>query len=67
MLDPETLAELLEVELIPPAATEDGVSAGASLIDVCKVKESDGKLGCSVVLLGIMLLADMVEDAVIVD
>ncbi|KAI7499612.1 hypothetical protein KC367_g4316 [Hortaea werneckii] len=67
VLDPETLAELLEVELIPPAATEDEESAGPSLIDVCKVKESDEVPGCSEALLGIMLLADIVEDAVIVD
>ncbi|KAI7252220.1 hypothetical protein KC343_g835 [Hortaea werneckii] len=67
VLDPETLAETLEIELVLSAGTEDEVSAGASLIDVCNVKEGDGLLDCSDVLLGTPLLVDMVEDSMIVD
>lgn len=40
---------------------------GVSLIDVCNVREGDGLLDCSDVLLGIPLLVDMVEDCMIVD
>lgn len=53
--------------MVSPVATEDEVSAGVPLIDVCNVKESDGLLGCSKALLGITPLADMVEDVMIVD
>lgn len=40
---------------------------GVSLIDVCNVREGDGLLDCSDVLLWISLLVDMIEDSMIVD
>lgn len=66
MLDPETLEELLGVEMVPSVAIEE-VSAGAPLMDVCEVKESDKLPGCSDVVLGITLLVDTVVDDMIVD
>lgn len=66
MLDPETLAELLEVEMIPPVTIEE-VSIEASLIGVGEVRESIGLPGCSDVPLRITLLVNIVMDDMIVD
>lgn len=66
MIDPETLVELLGVEIVPPVAIEE-VSVEAPLIDVCEVRESDGLPGFSDVPLRITLLVNMVMDDMIVD
>lgn len=66
MLDPETLVELLGVEMVSPVAIEE-VSVEAPLIDVCEVGEIDGLPGCSDVPLRIALLVNMVMDDMIVD